>query len=338
MNTKTKELKDNFGRTHNYLRISLTDKCNLNCIYCNPARSGIKSMPRNEILSFDEIMRLINIFVDKFGINKLRFTGGEPFARRGIMDFFAQLAPAIKERRIYAGITTNGTLLKDKLLSLKEYQINNINISLDSLNQNTFKRMTGSSELSNIISAIDDAIKLGFDNLKINVVVIRGINDNELLDFVRLAVDKNINVRFIEFMPFADNQWNENSFIGYQEMMTRIASGFKLELNEENEKAVSKDYDISGKSGKVSFISSVSDHFCGNCNRLRITANGNLKLCLFSSLNEGLDLKDLLRFGGVTDDDIATAIELKTSMKKYKHPDPDELIQLNHNNMISIGG
>jgi len=198
--------------------------------------------------------------------------------------------------------------------------------------------MTGSSELSNIISAIDDAIKLGFDNLKINVVVIRGINDNELLDFVRLAVDKNINVRFIEFMPFADNQWNENSFIGYQEMMTRIASGFKLELNEENEKAVSKDYNISGKSGKVSFISSVSDHFCGNCNRLRITANGNLKLCLFSSLNEGLDLKDLLRFGGVTDDDIATAIELKTSMKKYKHPDPDELIQLNHNNMISIGG
>jgi len=333
-----KELKDNFGRRHNYLRISLTDKCNLNCIYCNPTRSAIKSIPHSDILSFDEILRLIDIFVNKFGINKLRFTGGEPFARKGVMDFFSLLAPVIKGHNIYTGITTNGTLLKDKLSFLKEHEIHNLNISLDSLNKETFKRMTGSSEFDNIITAIDEALSIGFDNLKINVVVIRGINDNEILDFTQFAADKNINVRFIEFMPFTDNQWNESSFISYQEMMTKIATGFKLELNEENDKSVSKDYNITGSRGMVSFISSVSDHFCGSCNRLRITADGHMKLCLFSAKNEGLDLKSLLRFDQMTDDDIATAIELKTSLKKYQHPDPAELIQLSHNNMIAIGG
>ncbi len=338
MNSKSKELRDNFGRIHNYLRVSLTDKCNLNCIYCNPSRSAIKSIPKSDILSFDEILRLIKIFVNKFGINKLRFTGGEPFARKGIMEFFAQLAPLIKEQGIYTGITTNGTLLKDNLPLIKEYNIHNLNISLDSLNPDTFKKMTGSSDFNNVITAIDRALALGFDNLKINAVVIRGINDNELLDFVRFAAEKNVNVRFIEFMPFTDNQWNESSFIGYQEMMNRIAPEFKLELNEEDDKAVSKDYDISGTGGKVSFISSVSDHFCGNCGRLRITANGNMKLCLFSAINEGLDLKSLMRFDKLTDDDIASAIELKTSLKKFKHPDPSELIQLSHNNMIAIGG
>lgn len=333
-----KELKDNFGRIHNYLRISLTDKCNLNCIYCNPSRSAIKNIPHHDILSFEEILRLIHIFVGKFGINKLRFTGGEPFARKGIMDFFALLAPVIKEHDIYTGITTNGTLLKDRLSLLKEYKIPNLNISLDSLNPDTFKKMTGSLLFNETITSINDAISAGFDNLKINVVVVRGINDNELLDFVRFAVDKNINVRFIEFMPFSDNQWNESSFIGYQEMITRISSGFKLELNEENEQNVSKDYNISGSGGKISFISSVSDHFCGSCSRLRITADGHMKLCLFSTLIDGLDLRSMLRFDQMNDDDIATAIELKTTLKKYKHPDPAELIQLNHNNMIAIGG
>jgi cyclic pyranopterin phosphate synthase len=330
MNTNSKELKDNFGRIHNYLRISLTDKCNLNCIYCNPARTSIKSIPRNDILSFDENLRLINIFVNKFGINKLRFTGGEPFARKGIMDFFKQLAPVINEHTIYTGITTNGTLLKDKLSLLYEYQIQNLNISLDSLNPVTFKNITGSSDFNNIITAIDEALKLGFDNLKINVVVIRGINDNELVDFVRFAADKNINVRFIEFMPFTDNQWNESSFISYKEMMERISAGFKLEIIDEYNNSVSKDYNISGYGGKVSFITSVSDHFCGTCNRLRITANGHMKLCLFSTVDDGLDLKNLLRFDQVSD--------LKISLKKYQHPDIAELIQLSHHNMIGIGG
>jgi len=254
------------------------------------------------------------------------------------MDFFALLAPVIKEHDIYTGITTNGTLLKDRLSLLKEYKIPNLNISLDSLNPDTFKKMTGSLLFNETITSINDAISAGFDNLKINVVVVRGINDNELLDFVRFAVDKNINVRFIEFMPFSDNQWNESSFIGYQEMITRISSGFKLELNEENEQNVSKDYNISGSGGKISFISSVSDHFCGSCSRLRITADGHMKLCLFSTLIDGLDLRSMLRFDQMNDDDIATAIELKTTLKKYKHPDPAELIQLNHNNMIAIGG
>lgn len=332
-----KVLKDSFGRIHSYLRISLTDRCNFNCIYCNPAHLNFKKIDRTEILSFDEILRLINIFVKDLGFNKIRFTGGEPFARNGVMDFFERLSPVIKEYNLYTGITTNGTLLKGKLEKLINSGINNLNISLDSLVPEKFTKITNSPAFSDVIVSIDKAIQCGF-NIKVNSVIIRGINDDELTDFVRFAIDRNLNIRFIEFMPFADNRWNENSFIGYKEMKERISSKYRLEEIENDNISVSKDYLVPGTGGKVSFISSVSDHFCGSCSRLRITASGSMKLCLFSVLSEGLDLKSLLRYEKVTDSEIAEAIREKIFYKKYKHPEPAELIQLSQHKMIDIGG
>ena len=331
-----KKLTDNFGRVHRYLRISLTDRCNLNCIYCNPAHLQIQKTDRSEILSFDEILRLINIFVKEFGINKVRFTGGEPFVRKGIMDFFKQLSPLIKEYELLAGITTNGTLLKDKLYLLKELEIEGLNISLDSLSKEKFRRITNSDSFEDIISAIDTGAGI-FDNLKINTVIIRGINDNELLDFVQFGIKRNINIRFIEFMPFADNNWDESSFISYSEMIERIEMKYKLAKIYTNSK-ISKDYTIPGSKGVISFISSVSDHFCGSCDRLRITASGNMKLCLFSPVEEGLNLKNLLRYENNTDKDIANIISNEIGNKLLKHPEISELIQLEQNKMVSIGG
>jgi molybdenum cofactor biosynthesis protein A len=331
-----KKLIDQFGRVHNYLRISLTDRCNLNCIYCNPAHLQIKITDRSEILSFDEIHRLIGIFVKECGITKIRFTGGEPFVRKGIMDFFNQLSPLIKEYGVQTGLTTNGTLLKNKLYLLKESGIDRLNVSLDSLKKDNFKRITNSDSFENIISAIDTGKRI-FEKLKVNTVIIRGINDDEILDFVQFGIDRSINIRFIEFMPFADNRWNESSFISYGEMIEQIGKKFNL-IKIENDNLVSKDYKVEGRDGVISFISSVSDHFCGSCNRLRITASGKMKLCLFSQTEEGLDLKELLRDNSINDMDIANIIETEMGNKLFKHPEISELIQLDQNDMISIGG
>jgi cyclic pyranopterin phosphate synthase len=158
------------------------------------------------------------------------------------------------------------------------------------------------------------------------------------MDFVQFAIEKSINVRFIEFMPFADNKWNENSFLSCVEMTDQIKMKYDLEIIENNNLSVSKDYAIRGTSGKISFISSVSDHFCGNCNRLRITASGKMKLCLFSSAENELNLKELLRNDSISDDNIANIIRAKLECKDFKHPEIRELIQLDQNNMIGIGG
>lgn len=316
----------------------MTDRCNLNCIYCNPLNSDKKKIDRSEILSFDEIFRLIGIFVRELGVNKIRFTGGEPFVRKGIMDFFQQCSPLIKEFGIQAGITTNGTLLGGNLLQLKEYGIDKLNISLDSLIKDKFKKITNSDNLEDIISAIDAGACI-FSKLKVNVVIIRGVNDDEILDFVQFGIDRNINVRFIEFMPFTDNKWKQASFFSCKEMMDLISVKYNLErIFDIDNISVSEDYKISGFNGKISFISSVSNHFCGDCNRLRITANGNMKLCLFSSIDDGLNLKDLLRNNISSDNDIANIIRLKLESKNFRHPDISELIQLDQNNMIGIGG
>jgi cyclic pyranopterin phosphate synthase len=332
-----KELIDSFGRVHNYLRVSLTDKCNLNCIYCNPVNLNFRKASRSEILSFDEVFRLISIFAKEAGVNKIRFTGGEPFARKGIMDFFLQCSPLIKEFGIQAGITSNGTLLKDKLYLLKEYGITGLNLSLDSLSKDKFKEITNSDKLEEIISSINTGAEI-FDDLKVNVVIIRGVNDNEIMDFVQFAIEKGINVRFIEFMPFADNKWNESSFLSCGEMTVQIKMKYNLEMIENSYLSVSKDYRVKGTNGKISFISSVSDHFCGSCNRLRITASGKMKLCLFSSSENELDLKELLRDDSISDNDIANIIREKLVGKDFKHPEIGELIQLDRNNMIGIGG
>ncbi len=331
-------LQDSFGRIHDYLRISLTDKCNLNCIYCNPHSSQIAKLKREEELSYEELLRLVNIFVEKFGFKKIRLTGGEPLLRKELTNFLSPLYDLKKRFGFQLGITTNGILLNRNVDMLKRYGFDHLNISLDSLNSKSFERITGSNKLHDLISAIDTAAHSGFQSLKINTVIIRDVNDYEILDFVRFAAEQNLTVRFIEFMPFSNNEWNESSFIGSNEIKEIVETVYKIEKLSSPPNVVGTDYSIIGSKGKISFISSMSDHFCAACNRLRITSTGKLKLCLFSSIGEDLDLKLLLRDKSIPDDWISEKIVASMPNKKFKHPEIIELRKLEKNNMLSIGG
>ncbi len=331
-------LKDNFKRVHDYLRISLTDKCNLNCIYCNPADAKIKKLQRNEILSYDELLRLINIFTGKLGVKKIRFTGGEPLVRKDIIHFFESVSLLKQQYGFEFGLTTNGTLLEDKLDSLKRFGLDKLNISLDSLRPERFKYITGKDNLDSVIRSIQKASEIGFEPLKINVVVMRFVNDDEIIDFVDLVKDTKMNVRFIEFMPFGNNRWNREGFISYKEIKNIVEKKYQLTEITSFKNLVAKDFHIDGHTGKVSFISSISNHFCESCNRLRIDARGKMKLCLFSSGEDELSFKELLNNKNYSDDDICGLIENALQLKKKVHPGVDELLKLEENNMLSIGG
>ena len=332
------ELTDKYNRVHNYLRLSLTDRCNLNCIYCNPADFQLIKTPRADILNFDEILRIIKIFTGSLGFNKIRFTGGEPFVRKGILNLFEEVSKLKSVHNFDVGITTNGTLLEDKLASLKKYGVDKLNISLDSLKAEKFKFITGKDNFESTMRSINKAIELGFNPLKINVVALKNINDNEIIDFVDFAVDKNLNIRFIEFMPFGNNSWSEDAFISYEEMRNRVEEKYCLEEISSNDGKVAKDFNITDHPGSVSFISSISDDFCGACNRLRITAKGEMKLCLFSTGENEINFKQLLSDGKYSDEEICKIIDNALQFKQEKHPEPEELAALEENNMLILGG
>lgn len=331
------QLVDRFERIHDYLRISLTDKCNLKCLYCYPD-GELEKLFHNQILTYDELTRLIKIFVSRLGTKKIRLTGGEPLARKDILTFFESLHQFKKENQFQLCITTNGTLLEDKIEQLKFYGLDKINISLDSLQRDRFIKITGKDCLNSVLRSIDLAESLGFSPVKINTVVMKGINDDEVLDFIGFAKDRNLNIRFIEFMPFSDNRWSENSFISYNEIKDRIAAKYELKEIHHNVQRVAKDFKIVNHKATVSFISSISNHFCGSCNRLRITSSGKLKLCLFTPVNEELDLRKLLRDDSVTDDEVVRFINKSLDRKNFQHPEVNELLKLEKNNMLAIGG
>lgn len=331
-------LKDSFGRVHNYLRISLTDKCNLNCRYCNPTHSGIKKLKRNEILTFDELYRLIEIFTGKLGVKKIRFTGGEPLVRKDVLSFFEMIYPLKLKYGFETGITTNATLLEDKLSDLKRVGLDRLNISIDSLKPERYTFITGKNKLHSVLRSIIKASELGFHPLKINVVVMKNLNDDELIDFVDFVKDTSINVRFIEYMPFGSNHWGYDAFISSDEIKSIIETKYKLYEIPGDKHKVANDFGIDGYSGKVSFISSMSNPFCESCNRLRLDASGKMKLCLFSDGKNELDFKELLNITNYSDDDIGELINNTLKLKRKEHPDIPELKKLVNNNMWSIGG
>lgn len=333
-----KQLLDNFNRVHDYLRISLTDKCNLNCLYCNPLNRSKTLLSKSLFLSNEEILRLINIFVKEFGFNKIRFTGGEPLVRS---DIFALLEKVNQLKRVsdfQVGLTTNGTLLDGKLSKLKEFGVDKLNISLDTLNSEKFKFITARDNIESVMQAVKKAKELDFPSLKINVVIIKNINDNEIIDFVNFAIENELNVRLIEFMPFGNNSWAKYGLVSYAEMFNIVKENFKLEEIIKDNNSVAKDYRIKNTKGTISFISSISNHFCDNCNRLRITADGKMKLCLFSTGKDDINIKQLLSSEIFTDQEIGMLIEKSLNKKALKHPDVDELLRLEKNNMLSIGG
>lgn len=329
------QLVDSFGRIHDYVRISLIDKCNLNCIYCNPVNSN-KHFYRNiELLSESEIIRFCKILVKNLEVKKIRFTGGEPLLRKDFIPILKNITELKREHNLTIGITTNGTELYENLEALKANGIDYLNVSLDSLHEQKFIAITGKNCYHQILSAIRLAEKMHFAKLKVNAVIIKNLNDNELTDFVEYFKDSDIELRFIEFMPFGNNEWEKNGFVSADEMKEIIQTKFQLiKANDENKTA--ENYLVSGYSLKIGFISSISNHFCSSCNRLRITATGKIKLCLFSS--EETSLKEYLPNPHVTDEFIANIISNALSKKFEKHPEVEDLIQLHHNNMLSIGG
>lgn len=329
-------LKDIYNRKHDYVRISLIDKCNLNCIYCNPSDSFIHFKSNKSILTYEELFRLINILVRDLEVKKIRFTGGEPLIRKDVLKFFEMISPLKKQYNFKIGITTNGTYLLDKLDSLHKFGVELINISFDTLNKTKFTTITGKDYFDETLTAIHKAVSMDFKSVKVNIVVIKDINDNELIDFVDHFKYFPISLRFIEYMPFTGNQWDNSKFLNWRKMKSQIEQKHSLIEIRKNGN-VSKDYFVDGSILKVGFISSISDHFCDSCNRLRITATGQIKNCLFSNPSN-LGLKPLLANKTTSDRMIIEFIQNSLQSKWAKHPNTDELSLLHQNNMMSIGG
>lgn len=274
-------MEDQFGREISYLRISVTDRCNFRCKYCM-GEDGIKLLRHEDILTFEEIVETAQIMAG-LGIKKIRLTGGEPFARRGVMDLIKKLSE-IPEIEDFA-ITTNGSMVYDKLESLKEYGISRINFSLDTLDREKFELITGADQLEEVKRTISKAIELDF-KVKVNVVLIKGFNDKEIGDFLALTENNDIEVRFIELMPIgADLDFDRNNY----KANDNILDGYrKKDLGFDG---VARIFAIEGHKGRVGLISPLSHKFCKDCNRIRLTADGKLKACLHS--REEISIKGL---------------------------------------------
>jgi cyclic pyranopterin phosphate synthase len=285
-------LTDSYGRRINYLRLSVTDRCNLRCCYCMPA-AGIRKLHHGEMLSYEEMHRIAREAV-ALGIEKIRVTGGEPLVRKGLTPFLENIAalPGLKE----LVLTTNGLLLGREAPALRQAGVQRLNISLDSLRQETFAAITRGGKLQDALAGIAAAEEAGFPPLKINMVVMRGINDDELLDFAALTINKPYTVRFIEYMPtLKEKGWDARSMPG-SEILERIAARYPLVPLVSPEMAgPARNFKIRGAAGAVGIITPVSGHFCDSCNRIRVTAAGIVRGCLFAE--SGTNLKPVLEKG-----------------------------------------
>ncbi len=330
------QLIDRFGRRHTYLRISVTDRCNLRCLYCMP-EENILWKRREELLTFEEIERVARIAVEA-GIRKIRLTGGEPFARAGIEGLIARIRPLPGLETL--AVTTNAVLLGQKLPAVRPF-IDAFNISLDTFRRERFTELTGRDKLTEVIEGIEAVLEAGYENLKINAVIMAGINDDELLDFARFTEEHPVAVRFIEFMPFAGNAWSDGKFVPMASMLEEIGKEYRLEKIPEKHSPISRDFQLVRKRdgrlnrGSVGVIASMSAPFCESCSRLRLTAEGKIMPCLHSPLE--FDLREALRSGG-SDRDILDIFLQALSEKPEEHPPADELLAQNGRVMIQIGG
>uniref|UniRef100_A0A2K6FDJ7 Molybdenum cofactor biosynthesis protein 1 n=1 Tax=Propithecus coquereli TaxID=379532 RepID=A0A2K6FDJ7_PROCO len=323
-------LTDSFGRQHSYLRISLTEKCNLRCQYCMP-EEGVPLTPKADLLTTEEILTLARLFV-KEGVNKIRLTGGEPLIRPDVVNIVAQLRQLEGLRTI--GITTNGINLARLLPQLQKAGLSAINISLDTLVPAKFEFIVRRKGFYKVMEGIHKAIELGYNPVKVNCVVMRGLNEDELLDFVALTEGLPLDVRFIEYMPFDGNKWNFKKMVSYKEMLDSIRQQWpELEKLPEEESSTAKAFKIPGFQGQISFITSMSEHFCGTCNRLRITADGSLKVCLFG--NSEVSLRDHLR-AGACEQELLRIIQAAVGRKKRQHAGMFNISQMKNRPMILI--
>ena len=327
-------LVDTFGRLHNNLRISVTDRCNIRCFYCMPA-DNVQFMKRDKLLSFEEIVRFVKLLVP-FGINKLRLTGGEPLVRNELPKLVGMLSEIDGIKDI--GITTNGILLADQAQDLYDAGLRRLNVSLDALDPVKFKEITRREGYEKVLEGIEVAQQVGFDPIKINAVSIRGMTDSEIVPFGHFARSSGCDVRFIEYMPLdADAAWEREKVLFAAEIVEVLSREIMPLVAEKNPdpRAPSTDYSFEDGVGRVGFIPSVSQPFCEQCNRFRITADGKLRNCLFSL--EETDVKELLRQPG-TDAEIIAAVQ-NSIQKKWAghHINAEDFVQPKRT-MHSIGG
>lgn len=289
-------LTDKFSRTHNYLRISVTERCNLRCLYCMP-ENGVPLSPPAHLLTTPEIVYLSQLFVSQ-GVDKIRLTGGEPTVRKDIVELMKQIGQLRTLGLKELCLTTNGLTLHRKLDAMVEAGLTGVNLSLDTLDPYQFTIMTRRNGHDAVLRSIERILEIkkrgATIKLKINCVVMRGMNEREIIPFVELGRDKDIEVRFIEYMPFDGNKWSEGKMLSFKEMLAMIRDKYPdLQKIQDHANDTSKTYQVPGFVGRLGFITSMTHNFCGTCNRLRITSDGNLKVCLFG--NTEVSLRDILR-------------------------------------------
>jgi cyclic pyranopterin phosphate synthase len=288
-------LTDSLGRVHDYLRISLTDHCNLRCTYCMP--EDIRFLPHDRLMSSDEILQLAHLFVNEYGIRKIRVTGGEPLARKDAGAILRQLG----QLPVKLSITTNGVLLHLVMDDLLAAGLSSVNISLDTLDAQSFLRLTRRDQWSQVMANVQLALDAGL-SVKLNAVAMRGENEHEILDFVKLTQNPKMHVRFIEFMPFSGNGWQWDKVLPTAEMLALVQQHHTLEPVDDGPNSTAKVYRAAGHGGTFGFISTVTQPFCDTCSRIRLTAEGKLRNCLFARaetdllapLRRGEDLRPLI--------------------------------------------
>ena len=308
----TEDLVDPFGRVIRDLRISVTDRCNFRCTYCMPAE-GLEWLPRSEVLSFEEIHRVSRIFVERFGVEGIRLTGGEPTVRANLSRLISQLSGL----GVDLAMTTNGATLRNNAEELRSAGLRRINISLDTLHVDRFEQMTRRNELANVLAGIDAAVTAGFSPVKINTVIERGVNDDEIVDLARFGRERGVEVRFIEFMPLdATGHWANDRVVGQDEIVERISEVFPLEQMPARGAAPADRWRYLDGAGTVGVMPSVTKPFCGDCDRVRLTAEGQFRTCLFAT--DEFDLREIMRSGG-DDDALAERIIAAVGTKWAGH-------------------
>jgi cyclic pyranopterin phosphate synthase len=331
VDTQPVDLIDPFDRVVRDLRISITDRCNFRCTYCMP-EEGMAWLPREEILTFEEIERIARVCVERFGFTGIRLTGGEPTVRSHLAVLIERLAKLGTD----LALTTNGATLALVAGDLRRAGLRRINISLDSLQRERFLALTKRDRLAEVLEGIDAAISAGFEPVKVNCVLMRGVNDDEIVDFATFGREKGIGIRFIEFMPLdAQGAWTSETVVTADEILREIAGAYPLEpLPERGGQPAERFRYLDGK-GEVGVIASVTRSFCGNCDRVRLTAEGQFRNCLFAVRET--DLRAIVRSGG-TDDDLAEAIKADVGTKWAGHSIGQVTFTKPRRSMSQIGG
>jgi len=326
------KLVDKYKRNLNYLRVSVTDRCNLRCLYCVP-RDQIPKQSHKDILRYEEILRIVRIGVS-LGISKIRVTGGEPLVRKDVFSFLEELSAM--EGLTDISLTTNGVLLKESVKRIKSAGVKRINISLDTLNRDKFKEITGFDKFDQVWEGIEMTHEMGFDPIKLKVVAMKGINEDEVKEIAKLSLTYPFHIRFIEHMPFGTSMTDTDKTLLAPEIKERVSTlGELIPVSQKKNDGPAERYKLKGAKGEIGFIRPISHHFCNKCNRLRLTASGQLRPCLLS--DREIDLKGQLR-KGCLDKELIDLFIQAVQCKPFEHNLSEQSESHISGQMCSIGG